>query len=209
VQTLWGRRKNGKPRAPRERAEENPAELSSAAMWGVAKFGKTITDCIQLAAPARIGQTHPWPESIPRRPACFNPKGNTDELEKISEKRKPAEAGFRNCFIGVSHPQYCRIHHLMQERSCSVLVLPEYARSFSRNPPRKLFLSTPVEFKLMRAHRQPFGPIRRACSTRHAEDAGARACCAPILPTDFSHGPSDSGVRPFLCSRMFEGNPMT
>jgi hypothetical protein len=51
--------------------------------------------------------------------------------------------------------------------------------------------------------------IRRAFTDCPSQEARAHACCALILATDFLNGPSDSGLRPFLCSRLFEGNHMT
>src|SRR4051812_13666274 len=88
---------------------------------------------------------------------------------------------------------------------CSAFLLPEFL-PFSPSPsPGKRRLSTSIELNFLRVRRQCFGVIRQAHAALRPDGDRARACCPPILATDFLNGQPDSGLRSFLCSRLFEG----
>jgi hypothetical protein len=74
---------------------------------------------------------------------------------------------------------------------------------------RSPLLSTPIAYARTPKHRKTSRVIRTAEDRSGTRRSPGRACCPVILTTDFLNGPSDSGVRPFLGSQMFEGNSMT
>jgi hypothetical protein len=83
---------------------------------------KTLTDCIQLAAPQRIGQTHPWPESIPAIPPAPNPKETNHDVATAQKKENPPRAGFQKTAVLAS----CTPNIAGFETSCKSLLAANF-----------------------------------------------------------------------------------
>src|SRR5664280_166179 len=119
-------------------------------------------------------------------PACL--RNHLKEIQCPDKKKTRDGRGLlktKTAGAATGHPHTGMTSNRLQGFSCNGILLPDPNHSCSDNPKNIHALSPAV------------------CPLFLVLD-----CLAPILPTHFFCGPSDSGVRPCLCSQLFEGNPM-
>jgi hypothetical protein len=120
-------------------------------------------------------------------PACL--RNHLKEIPWPDKKKTRDGRGLlktKTAGAATGHPHTGMTYNRLQGSSCNGILLPDPNHSCSESPKNIHALSPAV------------------CPLFLMLD-----CLAPILPPHFFCGPSDSGVRPFLCSQLFEGNPMT